>query len=121
MTLVVDVPGRAAGRADLDPSPTSACWSRCARSRRDSSRPPQPYLVSVHGADRPGIVHRVAAIAAAGGNITDLTTRLAGGLYMLMAEVDLADDLDALDPRAHGDRWRARRRRHLRPADADLL
>ncbi len=47
-------------------------------------------MVSVHGADRPGIVHRVgAAIAAAGGNITDLSTRLAGDLYVLVAEVDL--------------------------------
>jgi glycine cleavage system transcriptional repressor len=28
-------------------------------------------------------------VAAAGGNITDLTTRLAGPLYVLVAEVDL--------------------------------
>ncbi len=48
------------------------------------------YLVTVHGADRLGIVARLAStIAAAGGNITDLTTRLAGELYVLLAEVDL--------------------------------
>ncbi|MCW2810564.1 MAG: gcvR [Friedmanniella sp.] len=48
------------------------------------------YLVTVHGADRMGIVARLAGvIAAAGGNITDLTTRLAGDLYVLLAEVDL--------------------------------
>jgi glycine cleavage system transcriptional repressor len=53
------------------------------------------YLVTVHGADRLGIVARLAGvIAAAGGNITDLTTRLAGGLYVLIAEVDLPDDAD---------------------------
>jgi glycine cleavage system transcriptional repressor len=56
------------------------------------------YVVSVHGADRLGIVAAVArAIAAAGGNITDLSTRLTGNLYVLIAEVDLppgvADDL----------------------------
>ncbi len=48
------------------------------------------HLVTVHGADRLGIVARLAGVvAAAGGNITDLTTRLAGDLYVLLAEVDL--------------------------------
>jgi len=59
----------------------------------------EPYLVTVHGADRLGIVARLAGvIAAAGGNITDLTTRLSNGLYVLVAEVDLpvAADVDEL-------------------------
>lgn len=48
------------------------------------------HLVTVHGADRLGIVARLAGVvAAAGGNITDLTTRLAGDLYVLLAEVEL--------------------------------
>jgi glycine cleavage system transcriptional repressor len=48
------------------------------------------YLLSVHGGDRPGIVSSLAAeVAKVGGNITDLTTRLAGELYVLSAEVDL--------------------------------
>ncbi len=48
------------------------------------------YVLTVHGADRPGIVSAVAArLAEVGGNITDLTTRLAGELYILGAEVDL--------------------------------
>lgn len=48
------------------------------------------YLLSVHGADRPGIVSAVTQeLANLGGNITDLTTRLAGGLYVLTAEVEL--------------------------------
>ena len=50
----------------------------------------EPYVVSVHGADRLGIVAAVTRVlAGAGGNITDLTTRLAGPLYVLVAEVDL--------------------------------
>jgi glycine cleavage system transcriptional repressor len=58
----------------------------------------EPYVVSVHGADRLGIVAAVTrVVAAAGGNITDLTTRLTGPLYVLVAEVDLpagrAEDL----------------------------
>jgi predicted amino acid-binding ACT domain protein len=35
--------------------------------------------VSVHGADRPGIVHAVAdALAGGGGNVVDLSTQLVG-------------------------------------------
>jgi glycine cleavage system transcriptional repressor len=50
----------------------------------------QPYLVTVHGADRLGIVAQLAGVIAdAGGNITDLTTRLVGDLYVLVAEVDV--------------------------------
>ena len=59
-----------------------------------------PYLVTVHGADRLGIVARLAGvIAAAGGNITDLTTRLVGDLYVLIAEVDVptGTDVEALE------------------------
>lgn len=54
------------------------------------------YLLSVHGADRPGIVSAVTAqVATVGGNITDLTTRLTGDLYVAVAEVDLPADADA--------------------------
>ena len=53
------------------------------------------WILSVHGGDRPGIVSAVVAvIAGVGGNITDLTTRLAGDLYLLVAEVDLPSDAD---------------------------
>ena len=60
------------------------------------------YLVTVHGADRLGIVARLTGvIAEAGGNITDLTTRLSSGLYVLLAEVDLPNtaDIDSLRAR----------------------
>jgi glycine cleavage system transcriptional repressor len=54
-----------------------------------------PYLLSLHGADRPGIVSAVTAlIAAVGGNITDFSTRLTGSLYVLIAEVDLPVSAD---------------------------
>ncbi len=53
------------------------------------------YLLSVHGADRPGIVATVTALVAdAGGNVTDLSTRLSGDLYVLLAEVDLPGTVD---------------------------
>lgn len=59
------------------------------------------HIVSVYGADHPGIVHAVAAaLAQRGVNITDLTTRLVdepGGqaLYAMALEVTLAGDDEA--------------------------
>ncbi|MEO3742405.1 ACT domain-containing protein [Plantactinospora sp. B5E13] len=60
----------------------------------------EPYLMAVHGADRLGIVAALTRVLAeAGGNVTDLTTRLTGPLYVLLAEVELppgaADTLSA--------------------------
>ncbi|WKN49423.1 glycine cleavage system protein R [Nocardioides sp. Arc9.136] len=53
------------------------------------------WVLTVHGGDRPGIVSSVVArVAAVGGNITDLTTRLAGDLYLLVAEIDLPAGAD---------------------------
>ena len=53
------------------------------------------WVLTVHGGDRPGIVSSVAAeVASVGGNITDLSTRLAGDLYILVAEVDLPSSID---------------------------
>jgi glycine cleavage system transcriptional repressor len=53
------------------------------------------YTLTVYGADRLGIVAEITgALAALGGNITDLTTRLSGALYLLSAEVDLPAELD---------------------------
>jgi glycine cleavage system transcriptional repressor len=53
------------------------------------------YVLTVHGGDRPGIVSTVAGeVARVGGNIPDLTTRLAGELYLLVAEVDVPAGAD---------------------------
>jgi glycine cleavage system transcriptional repressor len=53
------------------------------------------YLLSVHGGDRPGIDATVSSVVAeAGGKITDLSTRLSGDLYVLLAEVDLPGSVD---------------------------
>jgi glycine cleavage system transcriptional repressor len=54
------------------------------------------HVLRVHGGDRPGIVSALtSAVAARGGNITDLTTRLSSDLYVLIAEVDLPASADA--------------------------
>jgi glycine cleavage system transcriptional repressor len=63
---------------------------RAVRPDAEASVGGDPYVLSVHGADRLGIVAAVTrVVAAAGGNITDLTTRLSGSLYVLVAEVEL--------------------------------
>lgn len=59
------------------------------------------HMVSVYGADRPGIVHAVAqALAERGINVTDLTTHVLEGeqpVYAMLLEVFMGDeDADAL-------------------------
>ena len=56
------------------------------------------YLLSVHGGDRPGIVSTITGVvAAAGGNIVDLTTRLSRDLYVVVAEVVLPISVDVAE------------------------
>jgi glycine cleavage system transcriptional repressor len=66
----------------------------------DSSVPPSPsHVLTVYGADHPGIVHAFArALADAGANITDLEARLAGTeaspIYALVMEIEPATGAD---------------------------
>lgn len=60
------------------------------------------HVLTVYGADRPGIVHDVAGLLAANGvNITDLRTRRTGGpdtpLYTMMMEVSVPAAATGLD------------------------
>jgi glycine cleavage system transcriptional repressor len=82
-----------------------------------------PYVLTVHGADRLGIVATVArAVAEFGGNVTDLTTRLSGDLYLLVAEVDVpATDAERLTERLAGVAGVLNVDVALRPGEADVL
>ena len=55
------------------------------------------HMLSVYGADRPGIVHAVAtALAERSVNVTDLTTRVLEGdapVYAMVLEISLPDGL----------------------------
>jgi glycine cleavage system transcriptional repressor len=98
MTLICSGPTAEDVQKALAPIDGVLSTVRAVRPETDAAAAGEPYLVSVHGADRLGIVAAVTrVVAAAGGNITDLTTRLTGPLYVLVAEVDLprgaADDL----------------------------
>jgi glycine cleavage system transcriptional repressor len=88
------------------------------------TRTGQSYLLTVHGADRLGIVARLTGvIATAGGNITDLTTHLAGDLYALTAEVDLAagTDVDQLQSLINNAATELGVHAALRPVEQDEL
>lgn len=94
--------------------------------------PPTPHgerwSLAVYGADRPGLVSSVtAAVAEAGGNVTDLTTRVVGGsehpVYAMQLELAIPAGIDAA---ALGDSLAALAADlgvdcTLHPVDADLL
>lgn len=89
-----------------------------------SGPPGEHHVLTLHGADRPWIVARVSAlVAAAGGNVTDLVTRLAGPLYVLTMELDLPVGVDAAALSASLADLAADLgvEASLRPAEADLL
>jgi len=61
-----------------------------------------PFTVSVYGADRPGIVHRLTVrLADAGINVVDLTTRVIGDpdrpVYAMFLDVTLPEGVDPDD------------------------
>jgi glycine cleavage system transcriptional repressor len=90
--------------------------------------PSSTWSVSVHGADRPGIVHRVTKLLAErGANVVDLSTRVVGDrsqlAYVLLLRITLpsttdaetlADDLAMLATSLGVEV-------HIRPDDADIL
>jgi glycine cleavage system transcriptional repressor len=98
MTLIVDVPVDADRvRADLGPVADRLGLLVSVRAVGAIEQGPatSPYIVHVHGADRPGIVHRITGtLASYGANVTDLTTRLAEGLYVLVAEIAVPASVD---------------------------
>jgi glycine cleavage system transcriptional repressor len=93
MTLICTGPAAEAVEEALAPLTADGrlvATVRAVQPEADAAAQGEPFLVSVHGADRLGIVAAVSrVVSAAGGNITDLTTRLAGPLYVIVAEVDL--------------------------------
>src|SRR5262245_59389641 len=82
-----------------------------------------PFVLSLHGADRLGIVATVTrAGAVAGGNITDLSTRLIGPLYLMIAELDLPPaQVESLTGRLAAIADDLGVEISLRPAEVDVL
>ena len=110
--------------ADLD----LAVWVHEIAERVPEAVAGESWAVSVHGADRAGIVHRItAALAEAGANVCDLSTRVIGSpdrpVYAMVLEVVLPSGVDG-DGLAHrlgalADELGVACSMH--PSDADIL
>jgi glycine cleavage system transcriptional repressor len=86
----------------------------------DDAPPPaagQPWRITLHGADRPGLVAGVArALAESGANITDLSCRLVGDLYVMTLEVDAG-----AEPQLGAVAEQLGVTLHVEPVDEDVL
>lgn len=87
-----------------------------------------PWSVTVYGADRPGIVHRIASVLAERRvNISDLTTRVIGApdrpVYAMLLEVSMPDGADPADVQADLSAAAAELgvECSMHPADTDIL
>lgn len=128
MTLIVDTTA-APAQVEAALAPATADGSLLVTVREVPPEPDMvalgsPYVLTVHGADRPRIVASLTRVVAdAGGNVTDLTTRLGEGLYLLVAEVDLPATADpaALEARLHRVAADLGVEVSWRPAEADVL
>jgi glycine cleavage system transcriptional repressor len=127
MTLVCNGPAAADVEAALAPFCAEGqllATVRQVRPEAETAAAGEPYVMSVHGADRLGIVAAVTRVLAeAGGNITDLTTRLSGSLYVVLAEFDLpaGTEVDVVRDRLDGVARTLGVDVTLRPAETDLL
>lgn len=97
--LVRTIASADAVEAALSPLAADGSLVIHARPLRETAAPVATgtaYALRVHGADRPGIVAAITRVVADhGANIVDLGTRLGGGLYVLMAELQLPEDRSA--------------------------
>ncbi len=85
------------------------------------------HVITVYGADHPGIVHAVTAgLAASAVNIADLQTRVGGGpgapIYVMLLEVELGDrDHGAVEAELRAIAARNEVEIELRPLEAEAL
>jgi glycine cleavage system transcriptional repressor len=94
----------------------------------EATHPDASHLITVYGADHPGILHAVSStLTALGVNIVDLTTRLAGegddSIYVASLEVLLPDEAtsDTLEARLRETAQQERVEVSVRPIERDSL
>lgn len=134
MVLVVDLPeGADPGALGSDLAAVTAELGLVAHveplgEQAASEQAGAPWRLSVYGADRPGIVHRVArTVADAGANVTDLTSRVVGEperpVYVMLLALTLPPGLDLEALRAELARAEADLgiECNLHPAEPDIL
>ena len=125
MTLIVEGAEREALAADLETLGTLETFSVAeVAEAADHARSQPNAVVSVHGADHPGILAAVTrALAGADVNVCDVQTRLAGDLYAMVIDVAVPEglSLDALDARLQAAAAEQGVRLTLRAVDTDVL
>jgi glycine cleavage system transcriptional repressor len=132
MMLVVTGPQDIEGlAAELDRATVPlgvACQVTPAPAAARAEAEGEPYVLSVYGTDRPGIVARIAGhLAEQEVNITDLSTRLIGEadrpVFAMVLDLVLPGGLDADDLAAGLDRIGGELGVHCRlhPGGADVL
>jgi glycine cleavage system transcriptional repressor len=96
MTLIVEGAERDRLAADLEQLDALESVSVTEVAEAAANPRSQPtHVVSVHGADHPGILAAVThVLAEAGANVTDLQTRLAGELYVMIIDVAVPPGAD---------------------------
>lgn len=94
----------------------------------DAAAIPAPdHVITVYGADHPGIVHAVTSgLADSGVNIADLQTRVGGApgapIYMMVLEVELGGrDAAAIAEKLRGIGSRSAVEVEMRPLEAEAL
>ena len=124
ITLIVEGAERAALDADLAQLGLEAYSVAEVAEAAANPRSQPNAVVSVHGADHPGIVAAVTRVLAdAGANVCDLQTRLTRDLYVMIIDVAVPSDpgLEALDASLQAVAAEQGVALTLRPADADVL
>ena len=124
MTLIVEGAERAALDADLATLGLEAVTVTEVPEAAAHPRSEPNAVVSVHGADHPGIVAAVTGVLAeAAVNVTDLQTRLSRELYVMIIDAAVPPGLalEELDRRLRAVAAEQGVTISVRPADADVL
>ena len=123
MTLIVEGAGREELAADLEALGGLEAWSVTEVAEAAGNPRSQPTaVVSVHGADHPGILAAVTRVLAEQGvNVCDMQTRLVEDLYVMIVDVDVPPGVDDLDDRLQAVASEQGVKLTLRPVDTDVL
>jgi glycine cleavage system transcriptional repressor len=128
MTLIVEGAEREALAADLGALGALETWSVAevaeVAGAGATPRSEPTAIVSVHGADHPGILAAVTRVLAdAGVNVCDLQTRLAGDLYVMVIDAAVPPELplEDLDARLQGVAGEQGVKLTLRPVETDVF
>jgi glycine cleavage system transcriptional repressor len=123
MTLIVEGAERDAladDLAGLDGLETFSVTEVAEAAANPRSEP--TAVVSVHGADHPGIVAAVTRVLAdAGANVCDLQTRLAQSLYVMVIDVAVPPGVEDLGDRLQSVAAEQDVTITLRPLEPDVL